>query len=838
MNHWSIDMVRQSGWDLWVWVCVTASVVLLCHGVLGRVWSSQRGILRLALVMVGVTGTAIVLALPLLHSPKVGLVWTFLLLSILSVAFYLNLRPQLSPSRTSVLLAARIAALALLVPMLFEPVVRYISQPRPERPLLFLVDASGSMSFPDAQNGPTRMQSIWQGLRPQVDKIQQHFIPGYFAFDNRFRELKRAEELATLQADGKSTDIVGAVTAAISRANHDDAMIVLISDGIDNTSPNVADALRSIAHPIHTVRVGSDQAEPATVANVAVDDVEAADDFVVNHESKVKATIKSTALANRVVDVKLSELDNGGKPIGETRIEKLVLQPTTQGQVAELPYKPTTVGVHKLAVWIDPIAGERSTIDNRQEFQGLAIDPRIKVIYIEGRARPEYRELSRALARDPNIELATLLRVQQERFAASGTVDGKAFTQMPTTAAEWAKFDVIILGDLDSSFISLPQQQSIEQRISAGGGLLMIGGQNSFGPGGYHDSPLEKVLPVFVGDLTATQEKSEFVPRLTAEGASHPIMDGLSDWFGIDDKPGAKELPPLRGNVVVPKAKSGAQVLLVHRERPGPDGSPQIVMATQMYGQGHSAAFTVDTTYLWYLPLRGMGQDSPYNRLWGQLIRWLAGQDVRNRQRGAGLEALLNKTIYQLGESVKVRSMVRDEHGDATRYAQVTLSIKTPTDDKALKSYTLSPSESHPGMYEQLIPNPAKGDYELELVAAKDGKELGRQKLKFTVIPPADEMLKIAANPKLLTAIADETHGYYFELGQLPRLIDDLIRADPHAGGAQMQSVPLSNYLRAISTLAGFNPRWPGKYDLPMQGMLVVALLATEWFLRRRWQLP
>ena len=61
------------------------------------------------------------------------------------------------------------------------------------------------------------------------------------------------------------------------------------------------------------------------------------------------------------------------------------------------------------------------------------------------------------------------------------------------------------------------------------------------------------------------------------------------------------------------------------------------LLATQLYGQGRSAAFTLDTTYLWYLPLRGMGQDSPYNLLWGQLVRWLAGQDVRNRQRGAGM---------------------------------------------------------------------------------------------------------------------------------------------------------------------------------------------------------
>ena len=287
----------------------------------------------------------------------------------------------------------------------------------------------------------------------------------------------------------------------------------------------------------------------------------------------------------------------------------------------------------------------------------------------------------------------------------------------------------------------------------------MLGGQNSFGPGGYESSPIEKALPVFVGQKDNAQDKSRFVPRLTADGLTHPILDGLTDWFGVDQKRGTRTLPPLNGNVIVNRPKSGAQVLMVHEDRAGPDGQPEIVLATQRYGQGRSAAFTVDTTYLWYLPLRGMGQDSPYNKLWGQLIRWLAGQDVRDRQRGAGMEALLNKSNYQLGENVKLRARVRDEKGDATKFAQVSATLTNNTDHTS-KTLSLNSADSQPGMYELIMPNPDKGEYQLEVVATKDGKELGRQKLGFSVIPPADEMLKIAANPQLLIDIANKTHGY------------------------------------------------------------------------------
>src|SRR5437763_9148293 len=96
MTHWSIDIVRQSGWDLWVWVCLAASIVLLCYGVIGRVWRTSRGRISIGMILAGVGGTAMVMAVPPLHSAKVGLVWTFVLLVLLSATFYLNLREQLS----------------------------------------------------------------------------------------------------------------------------------------------------------------------------------------------------------------------------------------------------------------------------------------------------------------------------------------------------------------------------------------------------------------------------------------------------------------------------------------------------------------------------------------------------------------------------------------------------------------------------------------------------------------------------------------------------------------------------------------------------------------------
>ncbi len=816
-------------------VCVMAAALAALRIIASRLWQNPGDLVYVVAGGAAMGGTVLVVAIPALHRPTVGLVWSAVCLALATAVFYRPLFQQLGSRRSAILLGLRMVVIGLLVLMLFEPVIRYTAIHAPERPLFLLVDTSGSMSVPDVQNGPTRIQSVWQALQPQLPLLRQHFDVRVRTFASEVKALDRPEDLADLPADGKTTDIVKGAQSILGESSRKDAAIVLISDGIDNASPDVAKVVARSLRPIHTLSVGSEQTQSSAVQNIAIESVEADDELAVGHETKLKVTVLSTGLANRVVDVKWAQLGSDGKPMGEGRSQKLVLEPSPAGQKLELAFKPTTIGLQRIAVWVDPIPGERTTIDNRQEFQALAMDPRIKVLYVEGRARPEYRDLKRALDRDANIEAASLLRIQQDRFAASGTVDGEKVATLPVTSEAWRKFDVIILGDLDVSFLTRPQQIAIEQAVSEGSGLLMVGGQSSFGPGSYAGTPIEKLLPVMVGGTDAAQEKSQFVPRLTAEGVMHPAMEGLTQWFGVGDKAGTRELPPIRGNVVVSRPKTGATVLLVHEGKAGPDGKAQIVLATQNYGKGRSGAFTADTTYLWYLPLRGMGQESPYNLFWGQLVRWLAGVDVKNRQQGAGMDGMLNRSVYESGEAVLVKAMVRDERGDATRYATVQMELKKP-DGTVAQRLNLSPAETRVGLYEMRLPDVEAGDWQIHLTGTKDGKQLGDQALKFTVIAPADELLQLGAKPQLMAEIAQKTKGYSYALAQLPQLVNQLIGTDLQGSPVSQAVVPLANVLRWLPAMLGQPTNWATRYDLPLQAVIVISLLMAEWLLRRRWQ--
>jgi hypothetical protein len=66
-------------------------------------------------------------------------------------------------------------------------------------------------------------------------------------------------------------------------------------------------------------------------------------------------------------------------------------------------------------------------------------------------------------------------------------------------------------------------------------------------------------------------------------------------------------------------------------------------------------------------------------------------------------------------------------------------------------------------------------------------------------------------------------------------LVEQLIRANPFEAG-RVESVNLANSLRAALFVVGVRPKWPTKYDLPMQGLLVLAALTAECVMRRRWE--
>ena len=65
------------------------------------------------------------------------------------------------------------------------------------------------------------------------------------------------------------------------------------------------------------------------------------------------------------------------------------------------------------------------------------------------------------------------------------------------TLAELAPFDLLVLDNVPAYQLSQAKMEAIEKYVSdLGGGLLVIGGPQSYGAGGYFRTPFERILPV------------------------------------------------------------------------------------------------------------------------------------------------------------------------------------------------------------------------------------------------------------------------------------------------------------------------------------------------------
>ncbi|MCP4378291.1 MAG: hypothetical protein GY794_19215, partial [bacterium] len=275
----------------------------------------------------------------------------------------------------------------------------------------------------------------------------------------------------------------------------------------------------------------------------------------------------------------------------------LTMKYTPGDRSSELPLEKGQPDIRRLTIAATEHPKEAIADDNSHQLHVLITQPRIRVLYIEGSIRPEYKPLRRVFDSDPNVQFMSLIRMFGSKFQASGSIGGQKLLRLPTTRDDFDRFDVLILGDLDRTYLSDKRTGDlrltrIKEFVEGGGALLMLSGANSFGPGGYENTPIEQILPVFVGGRTQKNESTPFLPQLTAGGAKHKIFDGIDKYmFGPSGrKPDANlpRLPNLNGCATVLKKTPAAEVLAVHPTRRNAAG-PLIVLAVRPFvGKGRT----------------------------------------------------------------------------------------------------------------------------------------------------------------------------------------------------------------------------------------------------------
>jgi Ca-activated chloride channel family protein len=124
----------------------------------------------------------------------------------------------------------------------------------------------------------------------------------------------------------------------------------------------------------------------------------------------------------------------------------------------------------------------------------------IGIVAVRGRPRVLYVEKDR----DQGANLLNALKSQNLQVEMVGP------DALPKSMDGLTKYDSVILSNVSALRISKPQMELIRKYVrDQGGGLVMLGGDESFGVGGYYHTPIEEALPVTM----ETRQKVE-IPSL------------------------------------------------------------------------------------------------------------------------------------------------------------------------------------------------------------------------------------------------------------------------------------------------------------------------------------
>ncbi len=616
------------------------------------------------------------------------------------------------------------------------------------------------------------------------------------------------------------------------------AGIVLLTDGRHNAAESVEPTARKLGVqrvPIFPVVFGGNRVPPTDAAVAAVD---APESVSTNDRVSFNLELKLDGLSGTNVTVTLFD--------GLDAVASNTVRPNAAAfrQPLLLSDVPRTNGLHAYRVAIQAFPSEVDVSNNVCHVPVLVSGDPVKVLLIDGYPRWEFRYLKNLfMERDRNVRLQYLLfhpdRVggitnpTPRPASVAGDPAGAEATLPPENEAEWMKFDVIILGDVDPQELGRENLDILRRYVvDRGGSLIVIAGSRHM-PHAYARSPLAEILPVVFKSSSRpllTAPEPDFRLTLTAQGRNTVFMKLDDD--AARNLEAWNDMPDLHWRHGFLTAKEGASVLAyasipqapgVERMAQVPDAESLLkqqqferdnaLLVTHHAGFGSVLMFGFDHTWR----LRYRKGDLYHHKFWGQILRWATADRI-----AAGSSSIRIGTTrprYPSGSPVRILARLATPQFMPIVNAAPHATIRAG-DRQVLRRQLIYRPES-PGIYAAEVGSLPEGRYRVEL----DNADLGEWgaslaqpvSAEFSVTAAMDaECVELAADRGLLTRMAALTAGRVLEPIELESLVKRL-------GPAVVSHV---------------ERRQMDLWDSWPWFILILALLTAEWVLRKRVRLP
>ena len=720
------------------------------------------------------TASAALLAtIALSLAESVALLIALILLAVgFSVFVYRHTVPEISRRMRIVLIVLRSLALALVLFILFEPVLNLRHQEEIPPAVAVLVDDSRSMTVED--NGIARDSTV----RNLLDQGLVTNLPSEAVVDG-YRFGGSATPVEALEADSMTftageTNISLALQHAREAAEGRNLKaVVLVTDGNYTSGRNPVYTAEALGAPVFVVGVGdSTEKKDLLIGRVLANEV-----AYVESEVPVSVTVRSSGFESGTARVTLSD---GSREIAAQDVS---LRPGSNQYPVDFTFVPKSEGSKKLTVAVSPREGELTEKNNRQSIYIKVLKSKMKVALVAGAPSPDVSLFRRVMGRDKHMDVQLFVRKNASSWYGS-----------PPTARTFADADCIVL-------LGYPQRETgsealalIRDAVEKQNRPLLIMLSRSTDLGSLR-AVLDPYLPFDIVQVRPNEAEVFF--ELTQEGQRSPITSSgipADSW---------KKLPPLFKTESSFKARVGAEAL----------GSMSInsisftepLLLSRKLNRRRVSVWTGYGLWRWELAEDVFGGKLP-EMLIGNSIRWLTTREDRKPVRIRPV-----RELFDSGDDVEFVAEVYNDSYEPVDAAAVEVTIKGANGERELM---LSPLGA--GRYTGAIELSEEGDYSYSGSATAEGAELGKDAGRFSVGDLNLEFQETRMNTVLLRQIAQRSGGQYFDAED--------------AGGLASAVASAPNFVSEQRLIQRDIELW----NLVWLLGLAVLLFGLEWYLRKQ----
>ena len=719
-----------------------------------------------------------------------------------------------SRRKLAIVLALRLIALIVTLLLILRPSIAHEDEDTIDpTKIIVVIDGSISMNQSDEFAGRGRFEhaqsvlaaaSVQERLRRLADEKKVEVI--YY----KAAETLERYDPAT-KAVGKLTDIHRWLEDLLREHGRDASIqcALLFSDGIDTGDMDrTRQKAREFKFPIHAFGVGQSNAA-AQDKDIALEKIFVAPEpLLAKGKMSVKVVVRAPGFENAQTDFTLWIEDRKTKEMKQV-VKRFVRLPLAfDNEVTLEADAPDTEGEIKITVKAEPLKGEVTVLNNEISTYAYVSKEGIRILWVDGKLRFESTlAIRESLRKDRRFQV-------EHEYRPIGS-------NRPGAVAELGKrsYDVMVISEISAARLSggdLKALFKIRELVQDQGmGLLMLGGNDTFGNSDWHTSPLADLFPVRFDRPGQIEGKVKLAP--TPAGLSYLLK--LADDEKQNQELWTSKFEPLEGLTIPGTVDPRATVFATR------DGDPETaILAGIERGKGRILTFAGDTTHLAWR--RNDAARAGYDRFWKQMILLLAHREMSQ----GNVFVALDQRRYDRGRTPNLGYRV-GFRGVEVKDATFTAKVIGPTK----REIVLPLGADQRGVW----PIPAPGEYTV-VVKGKGTTSAGQpisgtDEARFFVTEEDRESLRLAADHDFLKDLAKETHGGFARAEErtVNQLLDELQAAKAPATTRvrvwpDWKRPPASDSIGSqLSTL------WQSTALACVA--VYVFVLCLEWFLRRRW---